>query len=219
MADAIRAVKDQVRHCAICFNLTEAKVQGESGDAVCNICADRARDHSIICVIEQPKDLLQLESANVFRGVYHVLLGRIAPLENLAPSDLTIAQLLDRLKSVPETTPPNPVKANFILATNPTMEGDGTALYIQQEIAFIAPHIQVTRLARGGPAGALKSSIPIKRSSPTPSTAARGCEGEGRSKKQEGRRFLGQLRSSCFLLASRFFFPRCFFPPTDPVSC
>jgi recombination protein RecR len=144
LADSIRAVKDQVRHCSICFNLTEHDP--------CAICADAARDHSIICVVEQPKDLLQLESAGVFRGTYHVLLGRIAPLENLTPSELTIPQLLERVKPK-EDGSPSDVK-EIILATNPTMEGDGTALYIQQELAFVAPHIGITRLARGLPAGA-----------------------------------------------------------------
>jgi recombination protein RecR len=144
LADSIRAVKDQVRHCSICFNLTE-------GDP-CAICADPARDHSIICVVEQPKDLLQLESAGVFRGTYHVLLGRIAPLENITPGELTIPQLLDRVKNKPDGSPSD-VK-EIILATNPTMEGDGTALYIQQELSFVAPHIGITRLARGLPAGA-----------------------------------------------------------------
>jgi recombination protein RecR len=144
LADCIRAVKDQVRHCSICFNLTE-------GDP-CAICADPSRDHAIICVVEQPKDLLQLESAGVFRGTYHVLLGRIAPLENLTPSELTIPQLLDRVKPNPDGTPSQ--VREIILATNPTMEGDGTALYLQQELAFVAPHIGITRLARGLPAGA-----------------------------------------------------------------
>src|SRR5438045_6863665 len=86
LADAIRAVKEQVRHCLICFNLTETDP--------CGICADPARDHGVICVVEQPKDLLQLEATGIYRGVYHVLLGRIAPLENVHPADLTIPQLL-----------------------------------------------------------------------------------------------------------------------------
>jgi recombination protein RecR len=139
LAEAIRAVKDQVKHCSICFNLTESDP--------CAICADPHRDHAVICIVEQPKDLLQLESTGVFRGVYHVLLGRIAPLENVTPGELTIPQLLERL------APPSPVK-EIIFATNPTMEGDGTALYLQQEIARVAPHIAITRLARGLPAGA-----------------------------------------------------------------
>ncbi len=155
LSDAIRAVKDQVRHCSICFNLTESDP--------CNICTNQARDHSIICVVEQPKDLLQLESTGVYKGVYHVLLGRIAPLENITPSELTIPQLLDRLRPPPPGQPPAPPGdtaptqvqvREIILATNPTMEGDGTALYLQQEITHIAPEITVTRLARGLPAGA-----------------------------------------------------------------
>jgi recombination protein RecR len=143
LSDSIRAVKDQVRHCSICFNLTESDP--------CSICADPNRDHSIICIVEQPKDLLQLESTGIFKGTYHVLLGRIAPLENLTPSELTIPQLLERVK--PAADGVSPVK-EIILATNPTMEGDGTALYLQQELAFIAPQIAITRLARGLPAGA-----------------------------------------------------------------
>jgi recombination protein RecR len=138
LAEAIRVVKDQVKHCSICFNLTE-------GDP-CAICADGARDHGVICVVEQPKDLLQLESTGIYRGVYHVLLGRIAPLENIHPGDLTIPQLLDRVKM-------GDVK-EIILATNPTMEGDGTALHLQKELAAVAPQVAVTRLARGLPAGA-----------------------------------------------------------------
>jgi recombination protein RecR len=151
LADAIRAVKEQVRHCSTCFNLTE--------DDPCSICTDTTRDHAVICVVEQPKDLLQLESTGIYKGVYHVLLGRIAPLENIHPADLTIPQLLERVKGSGTGTglsghpPPLPVR-EIILATNPTMEGDGTGLYIQQEIAAIAPHISVTRLARGLPAGA-----------------------------------------------------------------
>lgn len=138
LADAIRAVKEQVRHCSICFNLTE-------GDP-CSICGDAERDHGTICVVEQPKDLLQLESTGMYRGVYHVLLGRLAPLENIGPGDLTIAQLIDRVRtgSVRE----------IILATNPTMEGDGTSLYLQHELSREAPTVAVTRLARGLPAGA-----------------------------------------------------------------
>ena len=144
LADAIRAVKEQVRHCSICFNLTEADP--------CSICTDASRDHGVICVVEQPKDLLQLESTGIYKGVYHVLLGRIAALENITPGDLTIPQLLDRLKAAPDGAA-SPVR-ELILATNPTMEGDGTALYIQQELSYVAPHVQITRLARGLPAGA-----------------------------------------------------------------
>ncbi|HVX86224.1 MAG TPA: recombination mediator RecR [Phycisphaerae bacterium] len=144
LAEAIRAVKEQVKHCSICFNLTETDP--------CAICADGERDHSVICVVEQPKDLLQLEATGIYKGVYHVLLGRIAPLEHITPVDLTIPQLLDRLKPAADGTPS--AVREIILATNPTMEGDGTALYIQQELAYVAPSVAVTRLARGLPAGA-----------------------------------------------------------------
>ena len=168
LSDALRAVKDQVRHCSICFNLTE-------GDP-CSICADASRDHGVICVVEQPKDLLQLESANVYKGVYHVLLGRIAPLENMTPGELTIVQLMERVsrggrgkgegesKEVlsPIPYPLSPPVREIILATNPTMEGDGTALYLQQELGFVAPGIAITRLARGLPAGR-RLSIRIRR--------------------------------------------------------
>ncbi len=138
LSDAIRAVKDQVRHCSICFNLTV-------GDP-CGICKDEGRDHGVICVVEQPKDLLQLESTGIYKGVYHVLLGRIAPLENVTPSELTVPQLLERVKGG--------TVREVILATNPTMEGDGTSLYLQQELGFVAPGVAITRLARGLPAGA-----------------------------------------------------------------
>jgi len=142
LADALRAVKEHVRYCSICYNLTESPV--------CSICSDPDRDHSVVCIVEQPKDLLQLESTGVFKGVYHVLLGRLAPLDNIGPGELTIPALLERLKPAPDGTP-SPVK-ELILATNPTMEGDGTALYLQSLLAPTGHTI--TRLARGLPAGA-----------------------------------------------------------------
>src|SRR5450755_2991925 len=89
LADAIRDVKTRIRHCSTCFNLTEADP--------CNICADPIRDRGLVCVVEQPKDLLALESAGLYKGVYHVLLGRIAPLDGVEPGDLTIDALLDRI--------------------------------------------------------------------------------------------------------------------------
>src|ERR1043165_1729781 len=122
LADAIRAVKEQVRHCSICFNLTESDP--------CSICSDPSRDHGGICVVEQPKDLLQLESTGIYKGVYHVLLGRIAPLENIHPGDLTIPQLLERVKEGAAGGTGTGIGGHtgvreVILATNPTMEGDG----------------------------------------------------------------------------------------------
>jgi recombination protein RecR len=96
-------------------------------------------------VIEQPKDLLALESAGLYKGVYHVLLGRIAPLEGIEPGDLTIEPLMERLASG--------AIREVIMGTNPTMEGDGTALYVQGLIGARFPNVQLTRLARGLPAG------------------------------------------------------------------
>jgi recombination protein RecR len=137
LSDAIRDVKTRIRHCSVCFNLTEQDP--------CSICADGSRDQGLVCIVEQPKDLLALESAGLYRGVYHVLLGRIAPLEGIEPGDLTIDPLMQRITS-------GKVR-EIIMGTNPTMEGDGTALYIQSLIGQRFPNVQVTRLARGLPAG------------------------------------------------------------------
>jgi recombination protein RecR len=137
LADAIRDVKTRIRHCSICYNLTEQDP--------CGICSDPGRDQAVVCVVEQPKDLLALEATGLYRGVYHVLLGRISPLEDIEPGDLTIEPLIHRLESG--------TIQEVIMGTNPTMEGDGTALYIQSLIGSRFPGIQLTRLARGLPAG------------------------------------------------------------------
>lgn len=137
LADAIRDVKTRIKHCSICYNLTEQDP--------CNICADPSRDQGVVCLVEQPKDLLALEMTGLYRGVYHVLLGRISPLEDMDPGDLTIEPLMQRLASG--------AVREVIMGTNPTMEGDGTALYIQSLIGGRFPNIQLTRLARGLPAG------------------------------------------------------------------
>jgi recombination protein RecR len=137
LADAIRDVKTRIRYCSVCFNLTEQDP--------CAICASATRDQAVVCVVEQPKDLLALESTGLYNGVYHVLLGRIAPLEESHPEDLTIGALIKRLES-------GQIR-EVIMGTNPTVDGDGTALYIQNLIAEKFPQVQVTRLARGLPAG------------------------------------------------------------------
>ena len=137
LADAIRDVKTRIRHCSVCYNLTEQDP--------CSICSDAGREQSVVCVVEQPKDLLALESTGLYRGVYHVLLGRISPLEDMEPGDLTIDPLMNRLASG--------TIREVIMGTNPTMEGDGTALYVQSLIGGRFPDIQLTRLARGLPAG------------------------------------------------------------------
>jgi recombination protein RecR len=137
LAEAIRDVKTRIRHCSVCFNLTELDP--------CAICSSPSRDQGQVCVVEQPKDLLALESTGLYTGVYHVLLGRIAPLEESHPHDLTIDGLIKRLESG--------TIGEVIMATNPTVDGDGTALHIQHLITERFPQIQITRLARGLPAG------------------------------------------------------------------
>jgi len=137
LADAIRDVKTRIRHCSTCYNLTEQDP--------CAICSNPSRDASVVCVVEQPKDLLALESTGLYQGVYHVLLGCIAPLDESHPADLTIDALAERLAQGAIT--------EVIMGTNPTVDGDGTALFIQNMIAERFPTIRVTRLARGLPAG------------------------------------------------------------------
>jgi recombination protein RecR len=136
LADAIRDVKTRIKNCSVCYNLTEADP--------CSICADPSRDQGLVCIVEQPKDLLALEATGLYQGVYHVLLGRISPLDDVHPADLTIDALLKRIAS-------GQVR-EIIMGTNPNMEGDGTALHIQQMLAQY-PNVSVTRLARGLPAG------------------------------------------------------------------
>ncbi len=131
LAQAIVAIKDQIRPCRQCFNLAD-------GD-LCAICADGRRDPSQIVVVEQPKDLLALESTGLITGVYHVLMGHIAPLEGVQPSDLTIDALVRRVRA-------GGVR-EVILATNPTVEGDATALYISSLLTDTG--VTLTRLARG----------------------------------------------------------------------
>ncbi|MBC8106715.1 MAG: recombination protein RecR [Anaerolineae bacterium] len=137
LADAIRDVKTRIKHCSICYNLTEADP--------CDICSNPSRDQAVVCIIEQPKDLLALESTGLYKGVYHVLLGRIAPLEGIDPSDVTVEPLMERLAGG--------TIRELIMGTNPNMEGDGTALHIQQQVQTRFPNVQITRLARGLPAG------------------------------------------------------------------
>jgi len=133
LAEAIRAAKQEIRHCQICFHLTEAE------QPVCAICRDARRDQGVVCVVEQSRDLLAMEKAGTFQGVYHVLLGRLAPLQGMGPDQLTADALETRVRSG--------VVRELIMATNPTLEGDGTALYIAQRLAD-SP-VRITRLARG----------------------------------------------------------------------
>jgi len=138
LAEAIGDLKTKTRSCSRCYNLTEQDP--------CSICSDPRRDQRIICVVEQPKDLISIESTGMYHGVYHVLMGHLAPLEGVEPTDLTIEQLLHRVE--------NEGVREVILATNPTMEGDGTALHIASSLAAMgSTDVKVTRLARGLPSG------------------------------------------------------------------
>jgi recombination protein RecR len=137
LADAIRNVKENVRYCRTCYNLTEQEE--------CEICRDPRRDRSQLCVVEQPRDLIALEQPGTYRGLYHVLLGRIAPLDGVGPEQLTIEALVKRA-SAPEVR-------EVIMATNPTLEGDGTALFISNLLA--GKPLTITRLARGITSGSV----------------------------------------------------------------
>ena len=137
LADAIRDVKENVRYCQVCFNLAEQEQ--------CSICQDPRRDRSLLCVVEQPRDLMALEDSGTYKGLYHVLLGRIAPLEGIGPEQLTVDALVDRVRA-------GEVR-EVIMATNPTLEGDGTALYISNRLADFP--VLITRLARGITSGSV----------------------------------------------------------------
>jgi len=138
LADAIRNVKENVRYCNTCFNLAEAEE--------CEICRDPKRDRAVLCIVEQPRDVIALEQAGVYKGLYHVLLGRIAPLEGVGPDQLTIEPLLNRIRGG--------TFREIIMGTNPTLEGDGTALYITHQLADV-PNLNVTKLARGITSGSV----------------------------------------------------------------
>ncbi len=137
LAEALRGIKENVHFCRECHNLTE-------GD-VCALCGDPRRDASVICVVEQPRDLAALERSGSYKGLYHVLHGRLAPLDNVGPEQLTLDSLVARVKrgGVREV----------IMATNPTLEGDGTALYISNLLE--GSGVRITRLARGLPSGSV----------------------------------------------------------------
>lgn len=135
LARAIADLKQKIRQCKVCFNLSEQDL--------CPICADSKRDTSILCIVEQPKDIVMLEKTGLCKWVYHVLNGHIAPLEGIEPSDLTIDALIGRIRTG---------KINeIVMATNPNVDGDGTALYIASLLR--GQPVKVTRLARGLPTG------------------------------------------------------------------
>lgn len=138
LADAIREVKEKIGFCEICFNLTD--------QPVCKICADERRDKGVICVVEEPGDIIPVERTHEYDGQYHVLGGALSPIDGIEPEDLKIAELLKRAES--------PDVREVLLATNPTTTGEATALYIGDELAGRRPDLKVTRPASGLPVGA-----------------------------------------------------------------
>lgn len=131
----IKELKEKIKSCRICGNYTEADP--------CSICTDPGRDKSILCIIEQPKDIQAIESTHEYRGIYHVLQGAISPIDGVGPEDLTFKKLFERIKT-------EPVK-EIIIATNPTVEGETTALYLVKYLKDTS--IRITRIALGIPLG------------------------------------------------------------------
>ncbi|HSQ30590.1 MAG TPA: recombination mediator RecR [Gemmatimonadaceae bacterium] len=143
LAQALLTLGERVRPCARCFNLTE--------DEICSICRDPRRDPTAICVVEQASDIGAIERAGEFRGLYHVLGGRLSPLDGVGPDDLTIAALVDRVSGEAGAGTTGGGVREVILATNPSLEGDATALYVQSQLANRG--VTVSRIARGLPVG------------------------------------------------------------------
>ena len=137
LADAIREVKEKVGHCEVCFNLAT--------EATCRICQDERRDAHLICVVEEPSDVIPIERTNEFSGRYHVLGGALSPIDGVDPEDLHISELVQRAAS-------NGVR-EVVVATNATTTGEATALYLADALRERAPDVAVTRLASGLPVG------------------------------------------------------------------
>lgn len=135
LADAVNDALNRLHFCPLCFNFTE--------NATCPICADKKRDHSNICVVEEPQDVLVLEQTAQHRGIYHVLGGVLSPLDNVGPDNLHINELIERVRKEQIT--------EVIVATNPTVEGEATANYIAQILKPLG--VRVSRIARGLPVG------------------------------------------------------------------
>jgi recombination protein RecR len=135
LADALRDVKERVSHCSICNNITDADP--------CAFCASPERDHRIICVVEDPQNAAAIEKTRGFRGVYHVLLGALSPLQGIGPDDLKIKGLLSRVEGG--------AVEEIILATNPNVEGEATAIYLARLLKPLG--VRVTRIAMGVPVG------------------------------------------------------------------
>ncbi len=145
LAQLVLKVKEGIRACQECFNLSE--------EPLCHICSDPTRDHSLLCVVQEPKDIIAVEKAGDFQGIYHVLMGALSPLEGIGPKDLKVKELLARLKK-------NPVR-EVVLGTTSDTEGDATALYLTKQLKSLSAKggsasggkIKVTRIAHGVPVG------------------------------------------------------------------
>lgn len=140
LADAIREVKEKIGLCEVCFNLTD--------ETRCRICQDLRRDEALICVVEEPSDVIPMERTHEYHGVYHVLGGALSPIDGIDPEDLKIAELFARVSG-----PRVAAVREVVLATNPTTTGEATALYIAEELRARTPEVKVTRLASGLPVG------------------------------------------------------------------
>jgi len=139
LADAIREVKERIGLCEVCFNLAEGPR--------CTICSDERRDTTLICVVEEPGDVIPVERTHEYRGLYHVLGGALSPIDGVEPDDLKIAQLYTRVEGA------DPRVSEVVLATNPTTTGEATALHLADGLRMRAPELTVTRLASGLPVG------------------------------------------------------------------
>ncbi len=142
LAEAIAQVKKSIRNCRICYNLTQTEV--------CPICSDARRDHGRILVVEHPKDVISLEQTGMYRGGYHVLMGRLSPLEGVGHEDITVAELMRRIDDPKRNAGESPV-VEVIFGLSPNLEGDGTVLYLSELLA--GRGVTLSRLARGLPAG------------------------------------------------------------------
>jgi recombination protein RecR len=138
LAEAIRDVKERVGLCETCFNLSEGPV--------CRICSDERRDRSVICVVEEPADVIPIERTHEYRGLYHVLGGALSPIDGIDPEDLKITELVDRVRGGEVS--------EVVIATNPTTSGEATAFFIAESLRELDGEISVTRLASGLPMGA-----------------------------------------------------------------
>jgi recombination protein RecR len=138
LAEAIKEVKARIRRCEVCFNLSDSPR--------CRICADERRDSELICVVEEPSDVISIERTHEFRGRYHVLGGALSPIDGVDPEDLKLAELYERVGSG--------AVREVVIATNPTTTGEATALHIAGVLRERAPSVRVTRLASGLPVGA-----------------------------------------------------------------